>query len=516
MENNTRITWVIGDIEGFYIDFNTQTLGYRNKEIHLEFLQCELFKFMLTIPGGYVTSEDVAASAELFSINLSKYISDIKRKCLSLLQTQLVDLDADIIFGQIIEKKTIVGRRGYRLRTELTDIFAADETAEMPATDSLSLDGAVSTATSAVAASVEGVETKTATDVQELLSSTDKPKPEVHNLKWYFENNWLQLFIFVFAIMVIGLICDSMGITTEDAISQVLRLPFAIIFAVLCLMSLLPIIGGKFFDVPVAVKEYAKKNNIEYKDVPKARYHDIAMYEVPRFDNSKHHVFFFSLCNLTGAFTIAAELLYAQTTSGIEEVLTSNHQNMVFFFVTLFACFVAIYNNYSLQTVISPMRNADNYILSRAHSFFNTIWLSLAISLGCFVLYILGSYAFFYGSASLEISSSYVIMLLSLYCYLWFSSDSPGAEEIDSISKSNFITGVPALAVFSTIFTIVCFKPDLPCFISLFSAVFFLVLWVYYLRKHKKTDTFRMHLFFTSFFSVMSICVIVMILLNLV
>lgn len=549
MENNTRITWVIGDIEGFYIDFNTQTLGYRSKEIHLEFLQCELFKFMLKIPGGYVTSDDVAASSELFSINLSKYISDIKRKCLSLLQTQLVDLDADTIFGQIIEKKTIVGRRGYRLRTELTDIFASDETAEVSDGDSsisdgsaiastittvtaTSVDGSVaggadgsvdgSVAVSAVgsasgsAAETQGVDKGQATDVQELLSSTDKPEAVVHNLKWYFENNWLQLFIFIFAIMVIGLICDSMGITTEDAISQVLRLPFAVIFVGLCLVSMLPIIGGKFFDVRVAVKEYAKKNNIDYKDVPKARFHDIAMYEVPRFDNSRHHVFFFSLCNLTGAFTIAAELLYAQTTSGIEEVLTSTHQSMVFFFVTLFACFVAIYNNYSLQTVISPMRNADNYILSRAHAFFNTIWLSLAISLGCFVLYILGSYAFFYGSTSLEISSSFVIMLLSLYCYLWFSSDSPGAEEIDSISKSNFITGVPALAVFSTIFTIVCFKPDLPCFISLFSAVFFLVLWVYYLRKHKKTDTFRMHLFFTSFFSVMSICVIVMILLNLV
>lgn len=490
MENSSKITWVIGDIEGFFIDFNTQSMGFAGKEVHLEFLQCELFRFMLSIPGGYVTSDNVADSDELFSINLSKYISDIKRKCLSLLQPQLVDLDPDTIFGQIIEKKTVVGRRGYRLRTELTDIFSSSVEAE---------------------AVEDNKEAEAGKEVTE-----EKAIPEAHNLKWYFEHNWVQLFIFAFAIMVIGLICDSMGITTEDAIAHVLKMPFAIIFVLLCLLSQLPIIGGCFFDVPMAVKEYAVRNNIDYKTIAKARYHDIAMYEVPRFDNSRHHVFFFSFCNLTGAFTIAAELLYAQTTSGIEEVLTSNHQNMVFFFVTLFACFVALFHNYSLQTVFSPMRDADNYILSRVHAFFNTIWLSLAIALGSFVLYILGSYAFFYGSSSMKITSSYVIMLLSLYCYLWFSSDSPGAEEIDSISKSNFITGVPALTVFSTVFTIVCFEPSLPCFVAIFGTVLFAIMWFYYIRKHRQADTFRMHMFFTSFFSVMSICVIVMILLNLV
>ncbi|MCQ2534778.1 MAG: hypothetical protein MJ172_09455 [Clostridia bacterium] len=493
MENEKKITWVLGDIKGLYIDFKTQTIGYHDKEIHLEFLQCQLIDFMLTNPSGFVTTREISESPELFSVNLSKYISDIKKKSLSLIQPTLIDMDPDQIFDLIIEKKTVMGRRGYRIRTELTDIFEEKE---------------------------EESNTSEVTSIEpdDISEESKKEEEEIeiphHDFKDYLQNNWMPLFIFVFILLSISLLLDATKIHGGDTIAMMINMPFAISFFGLCLLSMLPIIAGIYIDVPISCQKYAESKGISSKDLKKAEIHDIAMYKVPRFDNSKQNVTFFAICNITGAFALASEILYVKSIPGLDRVLLEQNHDVPFFIMAAVACFVALFNNYALQTKISPIRYPDDFMLSNFHAFFNTIWLSLSIFICSAVLYTFASNSFFYGKASTEITSSYVIMFLSILCYLWFSSDSPGAEQIDSISKNNFISGAPIMAVFSTIYTLFNFKLTIPCLISLILGPCCIALQFLYLSKHKKSDSVKMYQLYTSFFSIMAICVILILIIS--
>ena len=483
MKNEHRITWVSGTANGFYIDFETQTIGYSDKEVHLEYLQTRLLRFMLSSTGGYVTPHDISTDSELFSINLSKYIHGIKTKCLSLLKTSDDD-DADALFDQIIEKKTINGKRGYRLRTELTDVLD-DVTSEVKEDKPL-----------------------------EPVAGPDEAKRDMPSFRRYMSNNWLALFIYLFLVLCTVLLLDSVHITAEYLLIKIIDIPFGFTFIALCILSMLPVIGGLFADVPLALKEYEKKKGVKKNDLNAEKIHEIAMNLVPRFDNSREHVIFFSLCNITGAFTVASELLYIKSIPGIYEYLSDPSRDY-FYIVTIAAgCFVALFNNYSLQTSKSPTRCEDDFILTRVHAFLNLIYLSVSLALGCSLAYTFLSYRFFHNSNAVVITPAYIVMILSMYCYLWFSSDSPAAKQIDSVSKNNFLSGLPVLAAFTTVYTFLCFTPDLVCILSILTAPVFLLLWFACLIRRKKENTIKLHYFVSSFFSILAIAIIVMLLLN--
>ena len=236
MKNEHRITWVSGTASGFYIDFETQTIGYSDKEVHLEYLQTRLLRFMLSSTGGYVTPHDISTDSELFSINLSKYIHGIKTKILSLLKTSDDD-DSDALFDQIIEKKTINGKRGYRLRTELTDVLD-DVTSEVKEDRPL-----------------------------EPVTKPDMAKKDMPAFRRYMSNNWLALFIYLFLVLCTVLLLDSVHITAEYLLIKIIDIPFGFTFIALCILSMLPVIGGLFVDVPLALKEYEKKKGVKKNDL---------------------------------------------------------------------------------------------------------------------------------------------------------------------------------------------------------------------------------------------------------
>lgn len=484
MKNEHRITWVSGTATGFYIDFETQTIGYSGKEVHLEYLQARLLKFMLSSTGGYVTARDISGDSELFSINLSKYIHGIKTKCLSLLKLSDENEDPDSVFDQIIERKTINGKRGYRLRTELTDVLD-DVTSEVDSNEPL-----------------------------EPVTETGPDKEIPLGFKRYMSNNWLVLFVYLFIVLCIILLLDSVHIIAEDLLIRIINISFGFTFIILCVMSMLPILGGLFIDVPLALKEYEKKKGVMRKDLNEEKIHEIAMNLVPRFDNSRDHVIFFSLCNITGAFTVASELLYIKSIPGICEYL-ANPSRDYFYIVTIAAgFFVALYNNYSLQTSKSPTRCADDFILTRVHAFLNLIYLSVSLALGCSLAYAFLSYRFFHNNGAVVITPAYIVMVLSMYCYLWFSSDSPAAKQIDSVSKNNFISGLPVLTAFTTAYTFLCFTPNLVCILSILIAPAFLLLWIVCLIRRRKENSIRLYHFISSFFSIMALAIIVMLILS--
>ena len=484
MRNEHRITWVSGPAAGFFIDFENQLIGFSDIEESINRLQTRLLFFMLSSPGGFVTEKELAMDPEIFSISLSRYISDIKKKIMNICKDADTAVEPDQVFEQIIEKRKTYGNTGYRLRTELTDIL--DEvTSETPGT-----------------ATVEEVHEETVKD------------PLPLGMKRYVKYNWMPLFIYSFLILGVILSLDSLKITAESLLVRIANIPFGFAFLVLALLSALPVAGGVFIDVPMAVNEYVRKKGITKKDLSSDQIHEIAMRIIPRFDNSREHVIFFLICNFTGAFTVASVLLYVKSIPGLLEYLSSDSRDYAYIIVFVAGCLVALFNNYSLQTTESPTRCADDFILSRAHSFLNLIYLSVCLSLGGTLIYTFLSYRFFYNNGAVVITPAYIVMVLSAYCYLWFSSDSPSARKIDSISKNNFITGLPIAAVITTVYTVLCFRPDIVCVISLLTAPVFLLLWIVCFLRRRKENTLKLYYFVSSFFSIMAIAVIVMLILN--
>lgn len=106
---------------GFYVDLDTQTVGFGDRQKHLEFLQIRLIHFLLVHPDRYITSKDIDSDPDIFSINLSKYIYEIKNKSTAVIAPSVNGEERDRLFEQILDKKTVNGKRGYRLRIELTD-----------------------------------------------------------------------------------------------------------------------------------------------------------------------------------------------------------------------------------------------------------------------------------------------------------------------------------------------------------------------------------------------------------
>lgn len=484
MRNEQRITWVSGPASGFYIDLESQKIGYSGKEKSLNHLQTRLLSFMLSFPGGFVTAGDTAGDSELFSIDLSKYISAIKSAVRSLIRSVDPDADAGAFADQIIEKRSTYGNTGYRLRTELTD----------------ELDDAPSETT--------------ATIVLDPVKDSLSEDPSPLGIKRYLKYNWLPLFIYMFLILGIILLADSLQFSVHSLLAQIVTAPFGITFTILSVVSALPILGGMFIDVPLSVREYSIKKGLDPESLDKESIHKIAMYLIPRFDNSKEHILFFLICNLTGAFTVSSVLLYVKSIPGLIDYLPTADHGYAYSFIILAGCFVALFNNYSLQTTYSSDRCADDFILSRAHAFLNLIHLTVSLSFGGCLIYTFLSFRFVGGSGTSVITPAYIVMILAAYCYMWFSSDSPAAQKIDSISKNNFITGLPIAVVITTVYTVFCFAWNIPSIIALLTAPAFLALWLVCFLRRRKENTLKLYYFVSSFFSVMAIALIVLLVLS--
>ena len=112
------------------------------------------------------------------------------------------------------------------------------------------------------------------------------------------------------------------------------------------------------------------------------------------------------------------------------------------------------------------------------------------------------------------LDSTFIIMMMSFYSYLWFSSDSPMAEKLDSVSSANFLAGMPILVVISGIYIIYVFDGSVNCFMAILMTLIALALWITYLLQRKKAHTVNFIKLLTSFFSVIAGISILMIIIS--
>ncbi len=480
-ENHYKLIWTSGELEGLYIDFKYQEIGYReNEPERIEFRKLQIIKYLLEHSTEYITGTQINLTEELNSIDLPKSISSIKASILKALNPVFDKDKASDLYNLIIDKHRINGQMGYKLLTSDAVLSNVDEAENYQ-----------------IVASIDTYADKSDNSYAEESFS-------------YIQKNWFMLFIFSYIILMILFILKANDISFGELFMHLVTLPLKTSLLICLLGGMIPVFAGLIIDTPYALIAKHIKTG---KKADISEYYHIVTHEEERFDLSKQHISFFAICNLTGAITTATIILFVKKIPDFDTYITKSSMNTPLAVISFAAIFVALYNNYMLQTKHVPIRNNHNYILSRAHAFFNFFWLTFSISVSCGLLF---AFLLFRISSSYatpdSLDSSFLIMILAAYSYLWFSADSPLAGDIDSISKDNFISGAPVLAFFSILYTILCFDMSMTCILSFIINVLVLIVWYIVMKKRKSIGVIR---FITSFFSVVAVFVILMLVLNL-
>ena len=479
--NHYKLIWTSGALEGLYIDFKYQEIGYKeNTPERIEFKKLQILKYLLEHSTDYTTGAQINQTEELNSIDLPKSISSIKSSILKALNPIYDKEKAADLYNLIIDKHRINGQMGYKLITSDAVLSNIDDSEN-----------------SHVVANIDTYTEK-----------SDKTHKEESFS--YIRKNWFVLFIFSYIILMILFILKANDISFGELFMHLVTLPLKTSLLICLLGGMIPVFAGLIIDTPYALIAKHIKTG---KKADISEYYHIVTHEEERFELSKQHVSFFAICNLTGAITTATIILFVKKIPDFDTYITKSSMNTPLAVISFAAIFVALYNNYMLQTKHVPIRNNHNYILSRAHAFFNFFWLTFSISVSCGLLF---AFLLFRISSSYatpdSLDSSFLIMILAAYSYLWFSADSPLAVDIESISKDNFISGAPVLAFFSLLYTILCFDISMTCILSVIINILVLSVWYIVMKKRKSIGVIR---FITSFFSVAAIFVILMLILNI-
>ncbi|MBQ9199835.1 MAG: hypothetical protein IJ141_06605 [Lachnospiraceae bacterium] len=487
-DNHYKLNWISGELEGFFIDFKFQEIGFKDNEPQrIEYKKLQIIKYLMEHSDEYITGTQINLTEELNSIDLPKSISSIKSSIIKALCPAFEKEKAAELYNSIIDKHKINGQMGYKLL--ISDTVLSDVSSDFSKKDN----------------SEDTDVIKTAHD--EAASQTDYNSDDSFS---YMTKNWFMLFVIGYILLMLLFIMKANNISIGSLFKRLVTLPLKISFFICIAGGILPILAGLLVDTPYALISHRIKSG---KKADISNIQNIVANVEGRFDLSKKHLLFFSTCNLSGAITVASAILFVKRIPYFDTYIEKGSLTFPLNLIALAGIFVAVYNNFMLQTKEASNRNRCNYILTRAHAFFNFFWLSFSLTISCGLLFgfllfkINSSYA-----TPAVLDSSYLIMILAAYSFLWFSADSPMADDIDSISKDNFISGAPVLAFFAILYTTLCFDVSFTCIMSLIINALVLAIWYIVVSKRKSIGFFR---FATSFFTVIAVIVILMLILNI-
>ena len=489
--NHYKLIWTSGELESFFIDFTYQEIGYMdNPPQRIEYKKLLIIKYLLEHSDDYITGVQINLIEELNSIDVSKAISSFKTCVIKALAPKYDKEDGALLFNKIIDRKKSNGQMGYRLLTDDTELINCDEAATAVINDE-TVKSDIGNVSNAIEASFDGIE-------------------KIQSQSSYFKNNWFIIFAVFYIILMLLFIMKGKDISIGSLYKSMIEAPLRLNLVFFLIAGIAPILAGIFIDTPAALIIHRIKtgNKANISEI-----HNIVMHDEARFDLSLQHILFFSVCNITGAMTTVAAILFVRDIPHFIEYISKSSLSIPLLIIAFAGLFTGFYNNYMLQTKIEPARNNKNYILTRVHAVLNVLYLALTLTVSCSLLFafllfrINSSYA-----TPNTLDSSFLILILSTYSYLWFSADSPMADSIDSISRYNFLSGAPVLAFFAIIYTILCFDASFVCILSFVINAIVLGVWGLIISKRKSVNIAKLA---TSFFSVMAVAVITMLVINM-
>ncbi|MCR5105464.1 MAG: hypothetical protein K6B68_13605 [Eubacterium sp.] len=506
-DNQEKIIWFSSHEEderlnGFYMDFSHQLIGYKDFSEHLEYRKMFLLEYMYDNKSIYINSVQTEQLEQLNSINLPKYISNIKSKIINILSNYYDMSECEELFSKIIDKNKIHGKLGYKLNSDFSENTRYSNTQNSDANNFETQDSKNNyfDIQPDVADSVE----EDHHDISNSESVTSaSSRSIVEEITTYFKNNWLPLFILFYGGIMIVLFFMSEKISLGELFNVLLDTPMHQILFIFLSISMLPIILGIIIDTPIAF--YTSK-------ISDKKLREVLFRPNERFDASPIHIFFFSMCNLTGALSAVSMIFFVKGAKGYHDYLLLPSHRIPFALIMCGSLITSLYNNFSLQTKVHPARNNRNYLLNRFHTFFNTINLFVLISISCCMMYAFLAMSFRSGIKSAgRPDASFIILMMSLYAYLWFSAESPMAKKLDSVSRFNFLSGVPVLSIMSIIYIIFAFDGSINCILTIIITLTIFVFWLFDSMQQKKADTLNVRKVSTSFFSIIAFISIIMI-----
>ena len=457
---HNRLQWSDGDLKGLYIDFLNQEIGFRDYPAErLEYRKIKVLLFLLEHSGEYVTNSNLQLSSELNSVDLPKTISSIKTHIVNLLSYQYDKEYSVQLFSNIIDKHKVNGYMGYNLIT--SNISVADTNA-IP----LPIDDAVPEITK---------------QIPEPTESCEPSQNVTPTIQDYFRNSWLQLFIITYLVITVFLVMDHYNIGLNQIVSYLTGIPFVFMSVILVISAVIPILLGIYVD------------------------------RGSKFDTSKLHVHTFLISNLTGAFTCLSLINYFRHIPAADEYLNHHSEQLPISFILFIGLAVALLMNLSLCTKASTGRRCTDYYLKHFHAITNVFFVTFTLFLSCSLIYILLKICFVYHIKT-GIYSSLAVVLMSSYLYLWFTSISPAAFDLDSVSRSNFGSGIPLLSVIVLIYIFMNFSFSTPCIVAIAVILLGIAAWLIYMFKKRSEIHLR---FLGSLFNIMAAAVIISIIIEI-
>ncbi len=475
--NDQTLKWVSGELDGLYIDFRTQMVGYREtRPERLEYRKMQTLLYLLQHKDQYVTAPMLQLTAEMNSVDLPKTISVIKSSFLRVLSNIETDESPSSLFDRIISRHKVNGHMGYRLCTENTVLLT------QPATSH---------------------------------PKEQEPVPESrrNNLLTYAGDNWFPLILLAILGIVLYLTFDSLGLSVNRILLDSVLNLYPISAILILVASVLPVIAGYWIDRPIALAEYRKSHpETELSSLPPDKLHHIVMYDAGRFDSSRKNIIYTLMANLLGALSCISLINYVRDIDQIETYIAQTIPSGVSILVLMFSVFIALFNQYGLCMIPSKERNNRNFLLSRVHSFINTLFLIYVIMTSSILTYIFISFRFVHPDAY-HMKVSFLITLFTFFLFLWFSSVSPLAEGVDALPKTNFTSGIPVFTLISLTFTLLCFDASVTGFLAVASILLYFLLWLIYIKKRERG---KLLTFSLSFFNIMAGCIVLLLILDLI
>lgn len=254
--------------------------------------------------------------------------------------------------------------------------------------------------------------------------------------------------------------------------------PLPCVFLLLIISVMQPI-AGHLIDFPIALAQYAKRNNMTFADARKLPIEDLRNIstfgdtKVPikgagRYKMHPRHVLYATLCNVTGALCSVCVLSMMYSLPGISDyvILNSNWVN-IFELVISVAVVIVLWHIHDEQAGPFPEKidefaeDPDTYRLSRVHVWANSIHLILNISV-CIILVVL---LLLFGFSNFQSCSDIIpviclsVAALAAALFLWVSTVSGLAEPYNPKSKSNWTVGPIVIIVAYCALIVLLFEP---------------------------------------------------------
>lgn len=320
--------------------------------------------------------------------------------------------------------------------------------------------------------------------IQETLSGV--------KFKKYLSTNWLYLFFWIIFFVATSLALKLNNTSISGVYSFILSLNPVLYTLLSLVLAVSIVLAGRLVDTPIALKRYEQRTSKTISRSDRNKMERISLYGDDkkivygegRFNCNKEHVIFAAFCNITSCMWAISIYLYLNTLNNVNTILDESDMNICLSVILILSILVTFIYNYFEQNIPYPegiqvlSENPDTYIQNRANVVFNNIYLIFVLFF-CFSAYvILVYYSLFSGSSKTDsLDFSFILVLISAYLFLWFSSVSPYAVYFGATSAGNFAIIPPMLVVFSLIYAFFNFSYNHNMIVLIVLSIMILLSW---------------------------------------